>query len=95
MVCYSWLLHSGLKYLLPSDSRILGFAENFEVIYETGDGLGVTYLRLRCRRRRIIQQTSFSGALGALQSAMPGVITGLVVSNDTYWYCETCQQVDA
>jgi len=37
MVCYSWLLHSGLKDLLPSDSRILGFVKNFDVISETGD----------------------------------------------------------
>lgn len=37
MVCYSWLLHSGLKDLMPSSSRILRFAENFEVISETGD----------------------------------------------------------
>jgi hypothetical protein len=37
MVCYSWLLHSGLKDLLPSYSRILQFAGNFELISETGD----------------------------------------------------------
>jgi hypothetical protein len=37
IVCYSWLLHSGLKELLPLSSRILHFAENFEVISETGD----------------------------------------------------------
>lgn len=37
MVCYSWLLHSGLKELLPPDSRILQFAGNFDVISETGD----------------------------------------------------------
>jgi len=37
MVCYSWLLHSGLRDLLPPDSRILHFAKNFEVISETGD----------------------------------------------------------
>ena len=37
MVCYSWLLHSGLKSLLPPDSRILGFAKNFDVISETRD----------------------------------------------------------
>jgi len=37
MVCYSWLLHSGLKDLLPPNSRILLFAENFEVVSETGD----------------------------------------------------------
>ncbi len=37
MVCYSWLLHSGLKDLLPPNSRILRFAENFEVIIETTD----------------------------------------------------------
>lgn len=37
MVCYSWLLHSGLQDLLPPNSRILRFAENFEMISETGD----------------------------------------------------------
>ena len=37
MVCYSWLLHSGLKDLLPPNSRILRFAEYFEVIIETTD----------------------------------------------------------
>jgi len=37
MVCYSWLLHSGLKDLLPPDSRILGFVKNFDVISETRD----------------------------------------------------------
>ena len=37
MVCYSWLLHSGLKDLLPGNSRILRFAENFEIISESGD----------------------------------------------------------
>ena len=37
MVCYSWLLHPGLKELLPPNSRILRFAENFEVIIETAD----------------------------------------------------------
>ena len=37
MVCYSWLLHSGLKDLLPLNSRILHFAQNFEVVNETGD----------------------------------------------------------
>lgn len=37
MVCYSWLLHPGLKALLPPNSRILRFAENFEVIIEAAD----------------------------------------------------------
>ena len=37
MVCYSWLLHSGLQNLLPPGSRILRFAKNFEVISESGD----------------------------------------------------------
>lgn len=37
MVCYSWLLHSGLQDLLPPDSRILHFAANFEIVSETGD----------------------------------------------------------
>ena len=37
MVCYSWLLHSGLKGLIPPGSRILHFAENFEIISESGD----------------------------------------------------------
>lgn len=37
MVCYSWLLHSGLKALLPPESRILRFAENFEVVSESHD----------------------------------------------------------
>ena len=65
MVCYSWLLHSGLKYLLPSDSRILGFAENFEVIYETGDGTQAVerIFGRRCRRKADYpQQTSLQRA---------------------------------
>ncbi len=37
IVCYSWLLHSGLQDLLPPNSRILQFAKNFEVISESGD----------------------------------------------------------
>lgn len=37
MICYSWLLHTGLKDLLPVTSRILRFVENFEVVSETGD----------------------------------------------------------
>jgi len=37
LICYSWLLHSGLKDLLPSDSRIIQFAKNFEVISQTND----------------------------------------------------------
>jgi len=37
MVCYSWLLHPGLKALLPPESRILRFAENFEVVAEAAD----------------------------------------------------------
>lgn len=37
MVCYSWLLHSGLQDLLPPGSRILRFAAHFEVVSETGD----------------------------------------------------------
>ena len=37
MVCYSWLLYSGLKDLLPADSKILHFAENFDVVSETED----------------------------------------------------------
>jgi len=37
MICYSWLLHSGLQDLLPRNSRILHFARNFDVISETGD----------------------------------------------------------
>ncbi len=37
LICYSWLLHSGLKDLLPSDSRIIQFAKNFEIISEIND----------------------------------------------------------
>ena len=37
MVCYSWLLHPGLKALLPPESKILRFAENFEVVAEAAD----------------------------------------------------------
>ena len=37
MVCFSWMLHSGLRELLPADSRILQFAANFEVVSETPD----------------------------------------------------------
>lgn len=37
MVCYSWLLHPGLKTLLPPGSRILSFAGNFETVIETSD----------------------------------------------------------
>ncbi len=31
-VCYSWLLYPGLRRLLPEGSKILAFAENFEII---------------------------------------------------------------
>jgi len=37
MICYSWLLHTGLKDLLPPGSKILRFAGNFKVVSETGD----------------------------------------------------------
>lgn len=36
-VCYSWLLHPGLKELLPEHSRILKFADFFEIISVSGD----------------------------------------------------------
>lgn len=36
-VCYSWLLHPGLIELLPEHSRILKFAEFFEIIGVSGD----------------------------------------------------------
>ena len=61
MVCYSWLLHSGLKDLLPPNSRILLFAENFEVISETGDkkqAMERIFGRRYRRRANYPQQTS-------------------------------------
>jgi hypothetical protein len=65
MVCYSWLLHSGLKDLLPPDSRILGFAKNFEVISETRDDTQAVerIFGRRCRRKADYpQQTSLQRA---------------------------------
>lgn len=61
MVCYSWLLHSGLKDLLPPNSRILLFAENFEVVSETGDNQQAVeriFGRRYRRRANYPQQTS-------------------------------------
>ena len=37
MVCYSWLLHSGLSEILPESSRIVQFAKNFKIVSETAD----------------------------------------------------------
>ena len=65
MVCYSWLLHSGLKDLLPQDSRILRFAENFDVISETGDRTQAVERIFGKRHRRKAdypQQTSLQRA---------------------------------
>jgi len=80
MVCYSWLLHSGLKALLPTSSRILGFAENFEIISESADStqaveriFGKRYRRKAdhpqqtCLQREALQHPSRLGyALGVI-----------------------------
>ncbi|MEN6531621.1 MAG: acyltransferase domain-containing protein [Anaerolineaceae bacterium] len=61
LVCYSWLLHSGLQDLLPPNSRILHFAENFEVVSETGDNRQAVeriFGRRYRRRANYPQQTS-------------------------------------
>ncbi len=65
MVCYSWLLHSGMKDLLPSDSRILLFSENFDVISQTGDDTQAMERIFGRRFRRKVdfpQQTSLQRA---------------------------------
>ena len=65
MVCYSWLLHSGLKDLLPPDSRILSFVKNFDVISQTGDDTQAVerIFGRRCRRKADYpQQTSLQRA---------------------------------
>lgn len=65
MVCYSWLLHSGLKDLLPGDSRILRFAKNFEIVSESGDkqqALERVFGRRYRRKADYPQQTSLQRA---------------------------------
>lgn len=65
MVCYSWLLHSGLQGLLPRNSRILRFAENFEIISKTGDKRQAVERIFRRRHRQKAdypQQTSLQQA---------------------------------
>ena len=65
MVCYSWLLYSGLKELLPANSRILRFAENFEIVSESGDkkqALERVFGRRYRRKADYPQQTSLQQA---------------------------------
>ena len=65
MVCYSWLLNSGLKDLLPSNSRILRFAKNFNVIFEAADkkqAVERIFGRRYRRKAEYPQQTSLQRA---------------------------------
>lgn len=65
MVCYSWLLHSGLQDLLPPGGRILRFAAHFEVVSETGDNKQAVeriFGRFYRRKADFPQQTSLQRA---------------------------------
>ncbi len=83
MVCYSWLLHSGLKDLLPSGSRILQFAQNFEVVSETGDKMQAVeriFGRHYRRKADFPQQTSLQRAASRDPSKL-GYALGVIYLN--------------
>lgn len=64
-LCYSWLLYPDLRALLPPESRIAQFAQNFTIISQVPDpeeALERIYGKRRPRKADCLQETSLQRA---------------------------------